>query len=107
MRICPALLATFIACAGLAPGALAQVRPEARPQPIHKPKPKPAQAPVTPDPPPTPVMEEVHYLSPEEAPRLGPAPRRYHPPEGFAGHTWGETRVKFDRLPDQALAVRA
>lgn len=107
MRIRLALLATLIACAGLTADALAQVRPEARPQPIHKPKPKPPPVPETPATPPAPVIEEVHYLSPEEAPRLGPAPRRYHPPEGFAGHTWGETRAKFDRLPEQAQAVRA
>jgi hypothetical protein len=109
--------------------AVAQVRPEARPQPIHKARPKPApeasastpesttgsapaaaQAPpgvINPPAPEAQVTEEVHYLAPEDAPRLGPAPRRYHPPDGFAGHDWGETRAKFERLPEQPLAVRA
>ena len=125
MRFRPALWVTLLVFAGLAPDAMAQLRPEAKLQPVHKPKPKPpepAPAPATapaptsaPAPegvikPPAPTAiptEEVRYLSPEDAPRLGPAPRRYHPPEGFAGHRWGETRGMFERLPEQPLSVRA
>jgi hypothetical protein len=46
------------------------------------------------------------------APALAAAadkPRRvkYVPPEGFSGHTWGELRSSFDRLPAQPLGVGA
>jgi len=107
MEFRAALITTLLVFVGLTTDAVAQLRPEAKLQPIHKPKPKPAPAPDAPAKPPTGVLEEVHYLSPEEAPRLDATPRRYHPPEGFAGHDWGETRSKFDRLPEQALTVRA
>lgn len=49
----------------------------------------------------------VTYLAPENAPVLPKAPRRYQPPEGFAGHAWGETRASFERLPEQAQVMRA
>jgi len=49
----------------------------------------------------------VTYLPPESAPVLPKAPRRYQPPEGFAGHAWGEARREFDRLPGQAQMIRA
>lgn len=55
----------------------------------------------------SPGSAEVTYLAPEDAPVLPKAPRRYQPPEGFAGHTWGETRASFDRLPGQAQTIRA
>jgi hypothetical protein len=54
-----------------------------------------------------PVTPEVAYLPPEKAPRLPPAPSRYQPPPGFAGHSWGDTRASFDRLPEQPLNIRA
>jgi hypothetical protein len=33
--------------------------------------------------------------------------KKYEPPEGFAGHLWGEPRSKFTRLPDEPLGVGA
>jgi hypothetical protein len=32
---------------------------------------------------------------------------RYVPPEGFAGHKWGDLRTAFDRLPDRPIGVGA
>jgi len=32
---------------------------------------------------------------------------KYVPPEGFAGHKWGELRSSFDRLPEQPLGIGA
>jgi hypothetical protein len=32
---------------------------------------------------------------------------KYVPPEGFAGHAWGELRTKFDRLPNEPVGVGA
>jgi hypothetical protein len=54
-----------------------------------------------------PGQVQASYLAPENAPVLPEAPRRYQPPEGFAGHTWGQTRATFDRLPEQAQTIRA
>jgi hypothetical protein len=54
-----------------------------------------------------PLMPEVTYLAPGNTPVLPDPPRRYHAPEGFAGHAWGEQLAGFDRLPRSAAAVRA
>jgi len=32
---------------------------------------------------------------------------KYEPPEGFAGHRWGEVRAAFHRLPDEPIGVGA
>ena len=32
---------------------------------------------------------------------------KYVPPEGFAGHKWGELRTSFDRLPAEPVGVGA
>lgn len=37
----------------------------------------------------------------------GPSRVKYVPPEGFADHKWGETRVSFTRLPPQPIGVAA
>jgi hypothetical protein len=34
-------------------------------------------------------------------------PKKYQPPEGFAGKTWGELRTSFDRLPAEPIGVGA
>lgn len=46
------------------------------------------------------------YLSPADVPKLAPPPKRYTPPDGFAGHAWGELRKTFEKLPAEAAAVR-
>jgi hypothetical protein len=35
------------------------------------------------------------------------AKKKYVPPVGFAGHTWGELRTHFDRLPEAPIGVGA
>ena len=47
------------------------------------------------------------YLAPANVPRFPRPPRRYTPPDGFAGHKWGDLRSTFTRLPEQPAAVRA
>jgi len=32
---------------------------------------------------------------------------KYQPPEGFAGHQWGDLRSSFDRLPEEPMGVAA
>lgn len=95
-------IAGMLALVGVANIASAQLHPEEHipALPKHKPAPKPTRAS-------TPVMDDVKYLAPEDAPDFGRAPRRYHPPDGFAGHPWGQLRVTFARLPEQPQMVRA
>ncbi|HET8746184.1 MAG TPA: hypothetical protein VFM98_11310 [Ramlibacter sp.] len=47
------------------------------------------------------------YLAPANVPAFPPAPRRYTPPDGFAGHSWGDLRSAFTRLPEEPATVRA
>jgi len=54
-----------------------------------------------------PAQPAVTYLAPEKVPKLPPAPDKYQGPTGFAGHLWGEPRVKFTRLPEAPQAMRA
>jgi hypothetical protein len=53
------------------------------------------------------VERAFPYLAPTDVPRFAPPPRRYTPPDGFAGHQWGELRSTFSRLPEKPAAVRA
>jgi hypothetical protein len=46
------------------------------------------------------------YLAPANVPNLGPPPKRYTPPDGFAGHAWGDLRSSFDKLPAEPAAIR-
>jgi hypothetical protein len=50
---------------------------------------------------------KINYVAPDSVPRLPVAPKRFRAPQGFAGHTWGDRRNTFPRLPVQALAIRA
>jgi hypothetical protein len=46
------------------------------------------------------------YLAPADVPRLALPPKHYTPPDGFAGHAWGDVRSTFDKLPAEPAAVR-
>jgi hypothetical protein len=46
------------------------------------------------------------YLSPADVPKLALPPKHYAPPDGFAGHAWGDLRSSFDKLPAEPAAVR-
>jgi len=46
------------------------------------------------------------YLAPADVPKLNLPPKRYEPPEGFAGHAWGDLRSRFDKLPQEPAAIR-
>jgi len=115
-RLCTCLVVSLLAISLPAEVVTAQVRPEQRPPPLPKRKPKseqpaappPAPAPSPPPAPGTaPAADEVAYLAPDKAPVFAKAPGRYHAPDGFGGHTWGQTRAAFTRLSDQPLMVRA
>src|SRR4051812_38945013 len=54
-----------------------------------------------------PFPAAVHYLAPEQVPKLPSGPKHYVPPSGFAGHDWGEPRSAFTRLPADAALVLA
>jgi hypothetical protein len=83
MKMRSLLITSAIACAGIASAAPTSSTPAVQ------------------------ATHELSYLAPEDAPRLPAAPRLYHPPEGFAGHEWGDTRASFERLPEQPLNIRA
>ena len=50
---------------------------------------------------------QFNYLSPAHVPSLPAPPRHYSAPAGFDGHTWGEPRTVFDRLPHEPAVVLA
>jgi hypothetical protein len=112
LRVFIAIIVGLLAFAVPGEGVLAQVRPEQRPPPLPKRKPKveqpapPAPAPE-PESAPLPNVDEVQYLAPEKVPAFSKPPGRYHAPEGFGGHAWGQARTGFDRLPEPPLMVRA
>jgi hypothetical protein len=54
-------------------------------------------------PPPAPIWT---YLAPADVPKLALPPKHYTPPDGFAGHAWGDLRTSFDKLPQEPAAVR-
>jgi hypothetical protein len=52
------------------------------------------------------ILATISLAAPANAAET-PAKVKYVPPEGFAGHKWGELRTTFDRLPAEPIGVGA